>query len=140
MSDFDETVSDFDKTVYSGRGASGVSGSPPPAAPSPVPPKKRNPLLIIAGVGCALLLCLALLGVAGFFLMRSDQLPDIVAGLGDATATPTLVAETPTQAAETPSITSTEAATNEATVEAGTVTGSETSEPQSPVEETPTAA
>jgi Tol biopolymer transport system component len=137
MSDFDETVSDFDKTVYSARGAAGASSSPPPATPPPEPPKKRNPLLIVAGIGCALLVCVALLGVAGFFLAR-DQLPDIVAGLGGTTATATTAAEAPTQAPETPPVTSPLTATLETTTEAGSANDTATSEPESTVTVTPT--
>ncbi len=72
-------MSDFDQTVYSGRGAPGVPGGQPPA------PAKRNPLLIIGGIGCVLLLCILLLIGGGFFLAR-DRLNTLVADIGLATA------------------------------------------------------
>ena len=100
-------MSDFDQTVYSAKGAPGTaSGAPPPVGP------KRNPLLMIGGIGCALLICVALLAGIGSFLAR-DQLNEVVAGLGGETATP--VIETPTEASATASPTSTPEATVEAT-------------------------
>jgi len=53
--------------------------------------KKRNPLLIIGGLGCALFLCLVLL-IGGGLWFAGDQLQSLVAGLGEATGTPTLPA------------------------------------------------
>jgi hypothetical protein len=131
-------MSDFDQTVYSAKGASGMSGAPQPATPPPAPAKKRNPLLIIAGVGCALLLCGAILAGVGLFMAR-DQLQAVVAGLGGTTPTPTSASATPTEAAAisspapteevTAEATSTEAATVEATVEAATATPTEEATP-----------
>lgn len=123
-------MSDFDETVYSGKGSAGMSGAPQPATPSPTPPKKRNPLLIIVGVGCALLLCVLALAGVGLFLAR-DQFQNVLAGLGGATATPIPVVETPTAAAATDTPTPMLAATTEPTVETGT-------EPSESVTETPT--
>jgi Tol biopolymer transport system component len=68
-------MNDSDKTIYSGRGAAGNQPAPPPA-------KKRNPLLLIGGIGCVLLLCLLALAGVGLFLAR-DRLSDVVASLGD---------------------------------------------------------
>ncbi|MFN8454396.1 MAG: hypothetical protein U0401_06950 [Anaerolineae bacterium] len=49
-------MSDFDQTIYSNRGTSGMpAASPPPAKP------KRNMWLIGGGIGCGLILCVALL-------------------------------------------------------------------------------
>ncbi len=62
----EDKVSDSDQTVYS---SGSESGTP-----------KRNPLLIIGGIGCALLLCVALLIGGGVFLAR-DQIEDTLAGL-----------------------------------------------------------
>ncbi|MBN1994447.1 MAG: PD40 domain-containing protein [Anaerolineae bacterium] len=73
-------MSGQNQTVYTGGGA------PAPAATN------RRPLLIVGGLGCVLLLCIALLIGGGLFFAR-DRLNDI-AGLGGGEATP--VVETPT--------------------------------------------
>lgn len=101
-------MADNDQTIMTSRGAEGLTG-----APSPEPPKKgRNPLLIIGGVGCLLLLC-ALLAVGGAYFLVRDQVNEIMAGLPgsdgtfptevtvveEPTATPiAAVVETPTEA------------------------------------------
>ncbi|MCQ3972136.1 MAG: hypothetical protein DPW09_01675 [Anaerolineae bacterium] len=124
-------MSDFDQTVYSGRGTSEVSGAPQPATPPPA--KKRNPWLIAAGVGCALLLCVALLAGVGIYLAR-DQLQDTLAGLSGATATLAPTSETPTSTATL----SAASATEEATVEVIVETAEPTAEAETPIEtETP---
>lgn len=96
-------MSDFDKTVYSGSGGPGLSGtSQPPAKPA----ANTNKLFIIGGIGCALVLCVVLLaGIA--FIVAGDQIREL-AGLGTETVIPVTVAPTeeltatpaPTEAAE----------------------------------------
>ncbi len=66
-------MSDNDKTILSSSGADGVSGAPPPEK------AKRNPLFIIGGIGCALLLCAGALIAGGFFLV-GDQINNLVSG------------------------------------------------------------
>lgn len=135
-------MSDFDQTVYSGKGAPGTSGAPQPAMP-PAPVKKRNPLLIIAGVGCALLLCVAVLAGVGLFVAR-DQLQDVMAVLSGATPTPPPASATPAEAALNPSpvpteevtveAVLTEEATAEVTVELATATPTEEATSTPPAE------
>jgi Tol biopolymer transport system component len=87
-------MSDFDQTVYSGRSAAGMTGSPQPPKP------KRNLWPIIGGIGCVLLICAALLLTAGAILMREQLgLDNIMASLGGETPTPTI--QTPTEPAAT---------------------------------------
>lgn len=66
-------MSDLDQTVSSGQGA------PAPAQP-PAPRRARNPLLIVGGLGCLLLLCVVLLAGLGLYLGR-EQLNRVVADL-----------------------------------------------------------
>ncbi len=66
---------DLDKTVYAGGGAKGVTGAP---QASTQPAAKKNPLLIIGGIGCLLLLCAVLL-IGGGLWYASDQFDDVVA-------------------------------------------------------------
>jgi Tol biopolymer transport system component len=83
-------MSDFDQTILSEKGASGFNQTPGQE------PKKRNPLLIIGGIGCALLLCIALLagGGAAYFMMQGDNaIADLLGGGQEAV---TVVIETPT--------------------------------------------
>lgn len=85
-------MSDFDKTVYSGSGASGLTGEPEQPSSSPGGEKKRNPLVIFGGLGCVLLLCAALLvgGGAYFFLSGEDNpLAGLVGGEEVASPAPT---------------------------------------------------
>lgn len=107
-------MSDFDQTVYSGRGTAQAGDTPQPAAPPPA--KKRNPWLIAGGIGCALLLCVALLAGVGLYLAR-DQLQDTLAGLSSATPTLPPTPEPPTSTPTLPAASATEEATVEATVE-----------------------
>ena len=62
-------MSDADQTIYSGGGPS----------PTDSPPK-RNPLLVIGGVGCLILLCAGLVVGGGVYFMR-DRL-EAITGLG----------------------------------------------------------
>ncbi len=77
-------MSDADQTIMSSGGSSGVAGAPQ----QPEKPK-RNPFLIIGGIGCALLLCAGLLIGGGYFLAK-EQINDLVAGVAgeEATFTP----------------------------------------------------
>ncbi len=74
-------MNDNDQTILSSGGVAGVSGSPQ----QPEKPK-RNPLVLIGGIGCVLLLCAALL-IGGGLYMAGDQISDLIAG-EEATATP----------------------------------------------------
>lgn len=67
-------MSDADQTILSSSGTGGVSGAPQQ------PEKKRNPLLIIGGIGCALLLCAGLLIGGGLFL-AGDQISELTSGI-----------------------------------------------------------
>ncbi len=111
-------MSDFDQTIYSNRGTSGMPGASPP--PPPAKPK-RNMWLIVGGIGCALILCLALLLTGGAFMFREQLgLDENLAVLGLATNTPTATMPTPTEpVVDTPTSAATEAAapTSEATPE-----------------------
>ena len=66
---------DDDQTILSTRGLSGVEGTPP----DPEKPK-RNPLMIAGGIGCALLLCVALLIGGGFYYM-GESVDNLTANL-----------------------------------------------------------
>lgn len=92
-------MNDADKTVYSSQGASGVTGGPGDSATTsdkgPDKSAKRNPLLLIGGIGCVLLLCAALLigGGAYYFVSSSDSsVADLLGGQAD-TTTPAAPAE-----------------------------------------------
>ena len=74
-------MSDSDRTILSGGSPQGTPGSSSQNA-------KRNPLLIIGGIGCLLLLCAALLIGGGVYIAR-DRLNGVVAALGGETETPT---------------------------------------------------
>jgi hypothetical protein len=74
-------MGDADQTIYSSR-----SGVTQPEKP------KRNPLLIIGGIGCVLLLCAGLL-IAGAAYFLRDQISSL-AGLPGAESTPTVEAPT----------------------------------------------
>ncbi len=111
-------MSDFDETVYSPRRPAGQEGgtpppslpaSPPPASAPPPAKPKRNWLLIIGGVGCLGLICIALLLAGGAFVFRAQLGVDPLAGLVEPTATPTV--ETPTPLPATPLPTDTPVAT-----------------------------
>ncbi len=100
-------MSDFDQTILSEKGASGFNQTPGQE------PKKRNPLLIIGGIGCALLLCIALLagGGAAYFMMQGDNaIADLLGGGQEAV---TVVIETPTLELAEPTSTPTTAPTDE---------------------------
>lgn len=66
---------DDDRTILSTRGQAGLDGAPPDPEK-----QKRNPLFIIGGIGCALLLCAALLFGGGFYLM-GESVDELTAGL-----------------------------------------------------------
>ncbi len=87
-------MSDNDQTILSSSGAAGVTGAP--GSPQGEQKPKRNPLVIIGGIGCALLLCAGLM-LGGGLYMASDQLEELAAGLsGEASSpTPAAVADTP---------------------------------------------
>jgi len=135
-------MSDFDETVFSSRGPAGTAGGPQQPAPEPQKPKKRNRFLIIGGIGCALLLCAALLiGGGSYYLISGADLS--VAGLmGDEEATATVPPDTPTPEPPTPTMTFTptleaedtetasESATGEAESTAGTGTPTVGGEPE----------
>lgn len=87
-------MSDMDQTVVSKGGADQLHGAPQSPPPQE---KKRNPLLIIGGIGCALLLCLGLLLGGGFWL-AGDRISELMAGVGAEVETPTLA---PTVEADT---------------------------------------
>lgn len=67
-------MSDADQTILSSSGPGGVSGAPQQ------PEKKRNPLLIIGGIGCALLLCAGLL-IGGGIYLAGDQINELTSGI-----------------------------------------------------------
>lgn len=79
-------MSDNDQTILSSSGAAGVPGAP--GSPQGEEKPKRNPLVIIGGIGCALLLCAALL-LAGGVYMASDQLEELTASLSGQESSPT---------------------------------------------------
>jgi hypothetical protein len=122
-------MSDFDETVYSGRGAGGLGGASQPAVPPP-PKPKRNIWVTVGGVGCGLILCVALLLTAGAMLLRDRLgLEEVFANLAGTTPTvvaPTLTpisaatteAETTAEATAEPVVESTTTATTAATAEA----------------------
>ena len=76
-------MSDADQTSMSSSGAGGVPGAPQQ------PEKKRNPLLIIGGIGCVLLLCAGLL-IGGGLYLAGDQLNELtgLSGPEEPTAVP----------------------------------------------------
>lgn len=119
-------MSDFDQTIYSNRGTSGMpAASPPP----PVKPK-RNMWLIGGGIGCALLLCVALVVTGGVFMFR-DQLGlnERLSGFGLATESPTATMT----ATPEPIVKATEIPpTTEVTTEAVAPTDEATPEPTEP--------
>lgn len=122
-------MSDNDQTILSTRGQAGLSeqaGSQ--GSPADPDKPKRNPLVIIGGIGCALLLCVGLLVGGGFFFLQQsfDELiaspPDdeeaIATGETIETDEPTIVEVTsePTEEIE-PTSEPTEAPTVEPTEE-----------------------
>ncbi len=116
-------MSNFDQTVISGRGAPG--GAPGPHQTPPQQPgerKKRNPLLIIGGLGCALLLCLLLLAGGGAYYLVATENELAARFLGGEPTGPPPVETSPT-AVELPTVeptpTSTSIPTTEPTVETG---------------------
>jgi hypothetical protein len=82
-------MSDQDKTVYAGGGAQDLAGAPQTSTQTSA--AKKNPLLIIGGIGCLLLLCAVLLISGGLY--ASGWFENTVAGLGGDDETP--VVETP---------------------------------------------
>jgi Tol biopolymer transport system component len=114
-------VNDNDQTILSSRGAAGVPGAPQQQSPQDSEPK-RNPLVIIGGIGCALVLCLVLAAGIGLYFAK-DQLTQFTSGLS--TPENTVSPDTPTIEAEQP-------ATLPASTEA-------TSEAEVPVGDTPIA-
>jgi Tol biopolymer transport system component len=120
-------MSDADKTVYSSQGASGVTGGPDDSSTSGKGPDKgakRNPLLLIGGIGCVLLLCAALLigGGAYYFVTSGESSVADLLGGEDDTTTSAPPAEAPTATlTPVPAAASTEA----------DQTGSEAGEPES---------
>lgn len=99
-------MGDADQTIYSSRN----DMTQQPSAQKP----KRNPLLIGGGIGCALLLCAALLIGGGAYFAR-DQINQLLAG---STEEPTAEVELPT---EEPTATSTPVAeeTEEVQIDSG---------------------
>ncbi|HEX9921787.1 MAG TPA: hypothetical protein VGD99_03920 [Anaerolineae bacterium] len=121
-------MSDADKTVYSSQGASGVTGGGlhDSSTPAKEPDKgaKRNPLLLIGGIGCVLLLCAALLIGGGAYYFVSSGESSVAGLLGDEDVTTTPVAsveETVATSTLVPTVTSIEA----------DQTGSEAGQPES---------
>ena len=90
-------MGDADQTILSSKGASGVQGAPPPEPEKP----KRNPLVIIGGIGCVLLLC-ALLFIAGGVYMAGSQLEQLAADLTGEEVATVEVAAPETEATNTP--------------------------------------
>ena len=86
-------MTEFDDTVFTGKGAQDLNEAPPQSPPQPQE-SKRNPLLIIGGVGCALLLCVALLiGGGSYFYLTGDDNPLVDLSEGEDASPP--VAATP---------------------------------------------
>jgi len=110
-------MSDAEHTILSS--SKDLKGDSPPGQP-PGEPKRRNPLIIIGGIGCALLLCAALLIGGGFFFAR-DQISSVVPGLSSEEEP--AVAPSPTEAA-----TATDTPEPES-VDAGSSDETETEEP-----------
>jgi TolB protein len=82
-------MNDPDQTILTSQGTGDVPGAPQqPQGP------KRDPRIIIAGIGCVLLLCAGVLIAAGYFVGR-DQFDNILARISGeaevtATSTPTV--------------------------------------------------
>lgn len=85
-------MSDFDQTMISDKG-----GATSPYHPQQ--PKKRNPLLIFGGIGCALLLCVVVAVAGGVYWLRSSGESTLAGLLGTVEAVSTAGAELPTQPA-----------------------------------------
>lgn len=79
-------MSDNDQTILSSSGAAGLPGAP--GSPQGEEKPKRNPLVIIGGIGCVLLLCAGLL-LGGGLYMASDQIEQLTAGLSGEASSPT---------------------------------------------------
>ncbi len=96
-------MTDYDQTILSSKGSSNIPGAPPPE-----PPKKSNPLLIIGGIGCVLVLCFVVMLGIGLFLAK-DQLSQLTTGLtsDEFLLTPELPALEPTAAAAATSVSAT---------------------------------
>ena len=110
-------MSDNDQTILSGRGISEV-----PGAPDLEEKPKRNPLVIIGGIGCALLLCAALF-IGGGIYMAGEQISGLTAELTQeerATATEESVVEDPTPESS-PTLTATETADANGSSDSGSV-------------------
>ena len=83
-------MNDSDQTILS---SSGAVDMPDTAPQQPKGGPKRNPLLIIGGIGCALLLCAGVL-IGGGLYLAGDQIRDL-AGLSDDEESATTEAPTP---------------------------------------------
>lgn len=121
-------MSDADKTVYSTKGASDVAGAPQQPSTETQGPKK-NPLLLLVGVGCALILCAVLLiGGGAYYLVTNPDNP--VASLLGNTTSVVPASDTPTAEPEATS-TPIPTPTAETTVDTGAATGEASDEPDS---------
>ncbi len=87
-------MSEFDQTIMSSREPQASYEPPPPTPPVGEPPKQKNKMLIFGGIGCAVLLCLALaVGGGAYYFLGSETLAGLTGG-GD---TPVTVEVVPTE-------------------------------------------
>jgi len=103
-------MSDFDQTMISGREPQ-ASYEPPQPTPPVEPPQKKNKMLIFGGIGCVVLLCLALaVGGGAYYFMGSEGLASLTGGGDDTPATVEII---PTEELPEPAATEETAATVE---------------------------
>ncbi len=87
-------MSEFDQTIMSSREPQASYEPPPPTPPVGEPPKQKNKMLIFGGIGCAVLLCLALaVGGGAYYFLGGETLAGLTGG-GD---TPVTVEVVPTE-------------------------------------------